>query len=106
MYKDVISVMDGARTLKEHITSLQKILDKPPIDPQLITYLNASQRVLTLQQQVAIKRKLTSQKLHLNNTEFNELKQLYSYCKQHASTGQPQWVVAALNAGWTPPSKP
>ncbi len=39
MYADVITSMDGARTLKEHITKLQAILDLPPVDPQLASCL-------------------------------------------------------------------
>lgn len=39
MYTDVITSMDGARTLKEHITKLQAILDLPPVDPQLASCL-------------------------------------------------------------------
>lgn len=35
MYADVIKSMDGARTIKEHITKLQDILDTSPCRSEL-----------------------------------------------------------------------
>lgn len=104
MYADVITSMDGARTLKEHITKLQAILDLPPVDPQLASCLRVVISSLMQDQHTAIKLSQASQKVRLNQTTTTVYKQLYSYCQQHVTTGTPQWMVAAKRAGWTPPT--
>ncbi|EMM3429842.1 hypothetical protein RRS04_004642 [Klebsiella aerogenes] len=106
MYGDVIKSMDGARTFKEHITKLQAILDAPPVDPQLASYLKAAITSLMQDQFNAAKAGLASQKVRLNPTSVTVYKQLYSYCQQYFTAGTPEWEVAASQAGWTPPSKP
>lgn len=103
MYSDVIMSMDGARTIKEHITNLQAILDLSPVDPQLQSCVNAAISHLMQDQFTANKAGQASQKVRLNQATIMVYRQLYSYCQQHATAGTPQWQVAALNAGWTPP---
>jgi len=106
MYADIIKSMDGARTIKEHITKLQDILDTPPTDPQLESCLRAAITSLIQSQHAAAKAGQSSQKVRLNPTTTTVFKQLYSYCQQHATAGTPQWMVAAIQAGWTPPTTP
>lgn len=106
MYADILKVMDGARTLKEHITKLQAILDLPPVDPQLASALRRTITSLTQDQYNANKQGVASQKVQLNPTTTTVYRQLYSYCQQHVTAGTPEWMVAALQAGWTPPSTP
>lgn len=106
MYADVIKSMDGARTIKEHITKLQDILDASPTDPQLVSFLQAAITSLMQDQYVVTKAGKASQKVRLNQTTDMKYKHLYNYCQQHATTGTPQWQVAASNAGWTPPTTP
>lgn len=106
MYADVIKSMDGARTIKEHITKLQAILDVPPVDPNLESCLRAAITSLMQSQHDVAKASMASQKVRLNPTPTTVFKQLYSYCQQHATAGTPQWMVAAARAGWTPPTTP
>lgn len=106
MYGDVIKSMDGARTLKEHITELQALLDKPPVDPQLASYLRVAITSLMQDQFNAAKTGQASQKVRLNQTSITVYRQLYSYCQQHFTAGTPEWEVAASQAGWTPPPIP
>lgn len=106
MYADVIKSMDGARTIKEHITKLQAILDIPPTDPQLASYLRAAITSLMQSQHTVAKAGQASQKVRLNPTPTTVFKQLYNHCQQHATAGTPQWMVAAIQAGWTPPTTP
>ncbi len=106
MYTDVINSMNGARTIKEHITKLQAILDSIPVDPQLASYLHTAITSLMRDQFNAAKSSQASQKVRLSQATTTEHRQLYSYCQHHATTGTPQWTVAASRAGWTPPAKP
>lgn len=106
MYADVIKSMDGARTIKEHIAKLQAILDVPPVDPQLASCLRVAITSLIQDQFDAAKNGGTSQKVRLNQTTVTVYRQLYSYCQQHFTAGTPQWMVAALQAGWKPPTTP
>ncbi len=106
MYADVIKSMDGARTIEEHITKLQDILDTPPTDSQLESLLRAAITSLMQSQHSAVKAKQASVKVRMNPAPATEFKQLYNYCKQHATAGTPQWMVAARQAGWTPPTTP
>lgn len=56
MYADVMKVMDGARTIQEHITNLQAILDLPPVEPNLEAGLRAVISSLMQEQSTAIQR--------------------------------------------------
>ncbi|BCU51094.1 TPA: hypothetical protein ACHF2V_004233 [Citrobacter farmeri] len=104
MYNDVITALSGARTLKDHISKLQKILDTPPVDPALASALRAAITDLMPEQALAIKKKLSSQTIRLDNARITTVKQLHTYCHKKALTGLPQWVIAAQSAGWTPPT--
>ena len=106
MYADVMRVMDGARTIKEHITKLQGILDSSPADPKLASLLRDAISSLMDDQLLAIQQGTSSRKARMNPNPTAAYKQLYSYCQPHATAGTPQWQVAALNAGWTPPTTP
>ena len=98
--------MDGARTIKEHITKLQAILDKPPVDPQLASHIQRAISSLMQDQYVATKAGQASQKIRMNQSKVTVYRQLYSYCQQHFNAGTPEWMVAAIQAGWTPPTTP
>ncbi len=104
MYIDVINSMNGARTIKEHITKLQAIKDLTPVDPQLASYLQTAITSLMGDQFTAAKLRQASHKVRLSQATTTDYRQLYSYCQQHVTTGTPQWMVAALQAGWTPPT--
>ncbi|EJB9294191.1 hypothetical protein MXH15_001038 [Salmonella enterica] len=106
MYGDVLKFMDGARTLKEHITKLQSILDNPPVDPQLASNLRVAITSLMQDQFNAAKAGQANQKVRLNQTTVTVYRQLYSYCQQNFTAGTPEWEVAASQAGWTPPPTP
>lgn len=106
MYADVIKSMDGARTIKEHITKLQAVLDTPPVDPQLTSHIRTAITSLMQDQYKAAKEGQASQKARLNQTTVTVYSQLYRYCQQHFAAGTPEWMVAALQAGWTPPTAP
>lgn len=103
MYNDVMNSMDGARTLGDHITRLQNIVDLSPVDPQLEAFLKSAITQLTQDQLKAAKLRQASQRVPLNPSADRKYQQLYSYCQQHAPAAIPQWQVAAQNAGWTPP---
>ncbi|QXB24170.1 hypothetical protein [Lelliottia amnigena] len=106
MYADVINSMDGARTIKEHITKLQGYLDAPPTDPQLASLLRAAITSLMQSQQAVAKAGQASLKVRMNPSPATVFKQLYNHCQQYATAGTPQWMVAAIQAGWTPPTTP
>lgn len=104
MYGEVVGALSGARTFKEHITALQKILDRNPVDPILRNAITAAITELMHGQANAAKRKVSSQKLRLDNSSIRIFQQLLAYCKKHAASGEPEWMVAARHAGWTPPA--
>ena len=106
MYPDVLKSMDGARTIKEHITNLQGILDLPPVDPDLASYLRVAITSLMQDQYDATNAGKASQKVRLDQTPTTIYRQLYTYCQQRVTAGTPEWMVAALKAGWTPPTTP
>lgn len=103
MYSDVLKALSGARTYKEHITKLQSILDKNPTDPQLESAIRAALPDLMSYQAQAISKKLSAQKLCLDKSPSSLINRLYAYCQKQAVTGEPEWMVAARRAGWTPP---
>lgn len=104
MYGEVVSALSGARTFKEHITALQKILDRNPVDPTLRAAITKVITELMHGQADAARRKISSQKLRLDNSSIKIFQQLLAYCKKHSASGDPEWMVAARNAGWTPPA--
>jgi len=103
MYKDIIKAMSGARTLSEHISKLQAILDNSSSEPQLVTAIRDMITELTHLQQHAIKKKTSGQKVRLDATQIEICKQVYAYCNRRATSDEPDWMIAARNAGWTPP---
>lgn len=78
----------------------------PPVDPNFESCLRAAITSLMQSQYDVAKAGQASQKVRLNPTPTTVFKQLYSYCQQHATAGTPQWMVAAIQAGWTPPKTP
>ncbi|REE67457.1 hypothetical protein C7424_3877 [Pantoea ananatis] len=104
MYNDVIKAMSGARTLSEHISKLQNILDKSStVDPQLIAAINLIISNLMDGQLIAIKKKEASQKVRLSDSSSDLFQKVYIYCQNKAKSGEPGWMNAARNACWTPP---
>lgn len=103
MYKDVIKAMSGARTFGEHIRELQAILDKSPSDPQLAAAIQEIITDLMYAQARSIEKKVSSQKVRLSDSPMAKFKNVYGYCQQRAQSGEPDWMIAARKAGWTPP---
>jgi len=103
MYNGVINAMSGARTLSEHISKLQGILDSSPSDQQLVTAIRQIIKELMHLQAHAITKRTSSQKVRLTDSQTAIFRQVYAYCQQRAKAGEPDWMIAARNAGWTPP---
>ncbi|KKB02651.1 hypothetical protein TN98_20585 [Pantoea anthophila] len=103
MYNDVVKAMSGARTFGEHISKLQSILDNSSFEPQLDSAIRKLIKQLMDYQQLAISQKTSSQKLRLDNTQIAICQQIYAYCQQRSASNEPAWMIAARNAGWTPP---
>lgn len=104
MYNDVIRAMSGARTFSEHISKLQNILDKSSSeDIQLIEAIKRMITQLIDGQRVAINKKEAGQKFRLSDSSSDPFKTVFRYCQDKAKSGEPGWMNAARNAGWTPP---